>query len=80
MQALRVRRLVARDFAQVWRSVDVLLAPVTLSDAPLSSEFRAKDNRQQCAQQDFCTQPANLAGKWAIYMCTWNFLQNSLPQ
>jgi aspartyl-tRNA(Asn)/glutamyl-tRNA(Gln) amidotransferase subunit A len=67
MQALRVRRLIAEDFAAIWRSgVNVLLTPVTLSDAPLYSDFSKKDNREQCATQDYCTQPTNLAGKQII--------------
>jgi len=63
MQALKLRRLISNDFAQVWASgVDLLLTPVTLSEAPHYSEFSKKDNREQCATQDYCTQPANLAG------------------
>ncbi|XP_069700875.1 glutamyl-tRNA(Gln) amidotransferase subunit A, mitochondrial [Periplaneta americana] len=67
VQALKVRRLIAQDFAKVWASgVDVLLTPTTLTDAPRHSEFVARDNREQCASQDYCTQPANMAGCPAI--------------
>ncbi|XP_066999009.2 glutamyl-tRNA(Gln) amidotransferase subunit A, mitochondrial [Anabrus simplex] len=67
VQALKVRRLIAQDFDKVWRSgVDVLLTPTTLTDAPRFSQFIDLDNRQQCSTQDFCTQPANLAGCPAI--------------
>ena len=41
---------------------DVLLTPVTLDAAPAHSDFSALDNRTQTTRQDFCTQPANLAG------------------
>ena len=65
-QALRVRRLVQQDFLKVWQEVDLLLTPVTLSPPPLYSEFSQSDNRAQTATQDFCTQPANLAGVPAL--------------
>ena len=53
-----------RDYLEVWRSgVDVLLAPVTLTDAPTYKSFTQKDNRSQTSQLDYCTQPANMAGK-----------------
>jgi aspartyl-tRNA(Asn)/glutamyl-tRNA(Gln) amidotransferase subunit A len=64
MQALKLRRLISNDFANVWASrIDVLLTPVTLTEAPRYADFSKKDNREQCATQDYCTQPANLAGK-----------------
>lgn len=63
MQALKLRRLISNDFAKVWASgIDVLLTPVTLTEAPRYADFSKKDNREQCATQDYCTQPANLAG------------------
>lgn len=62
-QALKVRRLIMNDFDRVWEDVQVLLTPTTLSTAPLYSDFVKKTNRDQCALQDFCTQPANMAGK-----------------
>jgi aspartyl-tRNA(Asn)/glutamyl-tRNA(Gln) amidotransferase subunit A len=64
VQALKVRRLIAQDFANAWSSgIDVLLTPTTLTDAPKYSQFISRDNREQCASQDYCTQPANMAGK-----------------
>lgn len=71
-KALQVRRLISDDFDRVFggmdgvERVDVLLTPTTLSDAPLYSEFVQASNRDQCAVQDFCTQPANMAGIPAI--------------
>lgn len=66
MQALKVRRLIAQDFANAWSSgIHVLLTPTTLTDAPRYSQFISRDNREQCAFQDYCTQPANMAGKWS---------------
>lgn len=63
MQALKVRRLISEDFDRVWEDVQLLLTPTTLTTAPPYSEFVGKTNRDQCALQDFCTQPANMAGE-----------------
>uniref|UniRef100_A0A1B0CF56 Glutamyl-tRNA(Gln) amidotransferase subunit A, mitochondrial n=1 Tax=Lutzomyia longipalpis TaxID=7200 RepID=A0A1B0CF56_LUTLO len=66
-QALKVRRLIARDFDDVFRNnCHLLLTPTTLSEAPLHREFTEQTNRDQCAVQDFCTQPVNMAGIPAI--------------
>lgn len=71
-KALRVRRLIAEDFHQVFvkaapeERVDLLLTPTTLSEAPLYKDFAAVSNRDQCAVQDYCTQPANMAGIPAV--------------
>ncbi|XP_005190876.1 glutamyl-tRNA(Gln) amidotransferase subunit A, mitochondrial [Musca domestica] len=67
-KALRVRRLIANDFQNVFENVnadenvDILLTPTTLTDAPLYKDFISLSNRDQCAVQDYCTQPANMAG------------------
>ncbi|RZF38219.1 hypothetical protein LSTR_LSTR005580 [Laodelphax striatellus] len=66
MKAMKVRRLIANDFKNVWSKVDVLLTPVTLSEPPLLKEFIKLDNREQCSTQDYCTQPANMSGCPAI--------------
>jgi len=66
-KAMQVRRLIFEDFLNVWRSgIDVLLTPVTLSDAPLSKDFLSRDARTQSATQDYCTQPTNMAGVPAV--------------
>ena len=62
LQALKIRRLILNDFLQVWNNVDLLITPVTLSDAPSYKDFMVEDNRTQTAKQDHCTQPVNLAG------------------
>lgn len=64
-KALKVRRLISEDFLNVFsgdKAVDVLLTPTTLTDAPKLEDFVKNNNRDQCALQDFCTQPANMAG------------------
>lgn len=67
LQALKVRRLIFEDYQAVWRDkVDLLVTPVTLSDAPTFTSFTSSDNRAQTAVQDFCTQPINLAGLPAL--------------
>lgn len=65
-KALKVRRLISQDFQNVFagdKAVDVLLTPTTLTDAPKLEDFIKNNNRDQCAFQDFCTQPANMAGE-----------------
>lgn len=62
LKALKVRRLISDDFNKAFSDVDLLLTPTTLSDAPLLRDFTMNNNRDQCAVQDFCTQPANMAG------------------
>ena len=78
-QALRIRRLVQQDFLKVWEEVDILLTPVTLTPAPLYSEFSSQDNRSQTATQDFCTQPVNLAGVPALTLPVSLSSSSSLP-
>uniref|UniRef100_A0A1B0DI58 Glutamyl-tRNA(Gln) amidotransferase subunit A, mitochondrial n=1 Tax=Phlebotomus papatasi TaxID=29031 RepID=A0A1B0DI58_PHLPP len=66
-QALKVRRLIAQDFENVFKEgYHVLLTPTTLSEAPVYEEFIGYSNRDQCALQDYCTQPVNMAGIPAI--------------
>ncbi len=48
VQAMKLRRLIADDYDAVWRrGVDLLLMPVTLSTAPLFSDFSQRDSRAQ---------------------------------
>ncbi|KAH1001447.1 hypothetical protein HUJ04_005467 [Dendroctonus ponderosae] len=65
-KALKVRRLISNDFHDVWENVQILLTPTTLTTAPLYQDFIQKTNRDQCALQDYCTQPANMAGVPAV--------------
>ncbi|XP_063227868.1 glutamyl-tRNA(Gln) amidotransferase subunit A, mitochondrial [Bacillus rossius redtenbacheri] len=79
VQAQKIRSLIARDFSEVWNSgVDVLLTPTTLTTAPRYSEFVVDDNRTQCALQDYCTQPANMAGVPAVTVPV-KLSKNGLP-
>ncbi|XP_072933453.1 glutamyl-tRNA(Gln) amidotransferase subunit A, mitochondrial [Epargyreus clarus] len=69
VKALKLRRMISNDFNNVFYgtdSVHCLLTPTTLSDAPLYKDFSSKHNRDQCAFQDYCTQPANMAGIPAV--------------
>jgi aspartyl-tRNA(Asn)/glutamyl-tRNA(Gln) amidotransferase subunit A len=67
-KALRIRRLIADDFACVFHGenrVDLLLTPVTSDTAPLYSQFtRADDGYARERTDDYFTQPANMAGTW----------------
>lgn len=81
IKTLKLRRLILDDFKQVFNKetgVDLLLTPTTLSDAPLYKDFVAKHNRDQCAEQDYCTQPANMAGIPAISIPI-RLSKNNLP-
>ncbi|CAH1641377.1 unnamed protein product [Spodoptera littoralis] len=81
IKTLKLRRLIMDDFKKVFSpdgGVDLLLTPTTLSDAPLYHEFVAKHNRDQCAFQDYCTQPANMAGIPAISIPI-TLSKNNLP-
>jgi len=63
-KALKIRRLISEDFESVYSAgIDVLLTPTTLTTALTYNSFSQADNRTQTAQQDFLTEPANLAGK-----------------
>lgn len=74
-KALKLRRLIATDFDNVFDKVQMLLTPTTLTSAPLYSEFMKKSNSEQCTQQDYCTQPANMAGmKYFLLVETEDFL------
>lgn len=65
-KAMKVRRLIANDFAEVFLRCDLLLTPTTLTSAPKYSSFKSVSNRDQTAVQDFFTQSANMAGVPAI--------------
>lgn len=81
VKALKLRRLISDDFKNVFYGddkVDLLLTPTTLTDAPEFKEFSAKHNRDQCAFQDFCTQPANMAGIPAVSLPI-RLSKNNLP-
>ncbi|CAG9769004.1 unnamed protein product [Ceutorhynchus assimilis] len=77
-KALKIRRLIADDFHKVWEDVQVLLTPTTLTTAPVYKDFVQKTNRDQCALQDYCTQPANMAGIPAVSIPI-KLSQNGLP-
>lgn len=69
IKTLKLRRLILNDFKRVFNKedgVDLLLTPTTLTEAPLFEDFSSKHNRNQCAAQDYCTQPANMAGIPAV--------------
>lgn len=64
-QAARLRRLIANDFDNVFTNVDALLTPVTTHSVPLFSEVEIKFKDKQ-REDDYFTQPANMAGLPAI--------------
>ncbi|XP_061380081.1 glutamyl-tRNA(Gln) amidotransferase subunit A, mitochondrial isoform X1 [Danaus plexippus] len=79
LKALKLRRLISDDFKKVFNDgIDILLTPSTLSDAPLYTDFVSKHNRDQCALQDYCTQPANMVGIPALSLPI-RLSKNNLP-
>lgn len=67
-QAQKVRRLIVQDFDKVFndQKVNILLTPVTFGDAPTFAKWTQKENRERLANEDFFTQPANMAGLPAV--------------
>ncbi|KFD56794.1 hypothetical protein M513_02471 [Trichuris suis] len=67
-KAARIRRLITEEYKRVYSAgVDVLLLPATQGDAPLYSHYVVEDVQYTRERQDdFFTQPANLAGLPAI--------------
>ncbi|XP_023240488.1 LOW QUALITY PROTEIN: glutamyl-tRNA(Gln) amidotransferase subunit A, mitochondrial-like [Centruroides sculpturatus] len=79
VQAMKVRRLILNDFQNIFKKgIDFLLTPVTLTDAPLYSNWITKDNREQVSVEDFCTQPVNMAGIPAVSL-PCGFSNKGLP-
>lgn len=67
VKAMKIRRLITEDFNTVWNNnTDLLLTPTTLTEAPDYNDFVSMDNQTQCSIQDYCTQPANMAGIPAV--------------
>ncbi|KAL6739686.1 hypothetical protein Aduo_013113 [Ancylostoma duodenale] len=64
-KALRVRQAIAREIYDVFGSVDLLLTPTATGPPPLFSRLRQGFYKRE-DQDDFYTQPANLAGVPAI--------------
>ncbi|XP_057668327.1 glutamyl-tRNA(Gln) amidotransferase subunit A, mitochondrial [Diorhabda carinulata] len=65
-QALKIRRLIANDFHNVWNDVSLLLTPTTLSEAPSYKSYIENYDPYKNAFEDFCTQCANMAGVPAV--------------
>ncbi|OQV22248.1 Glutamyl-tRNA(Gln) amidotransferase subunit A, mitochondrial [Hypsibius exemplaris] len=80
-QAAKVRRLIADDFQRVFESgqADVILAPVTLGEAPELDAFCGLDNRTQQELQDWFTVGASLAGLPAISLPIGLSVKRQLP-
>lgn len=56
------------DFLKAFEDFHIILTPTTLTTAPSYHEFVTKANREQCAVQDYCTQPINMAGMYITFI------------
>ena len=68
LRALKIRRLIIEDFKQAFdrQQFDLLLTPVTKTEAPLFSEYVDEQNYERFALEDYCTQAVNMAGLPAL--------------
>lgn len=68
VRALKIRRLIIEDFNRAFKeqNYDLLLTPVTKTEAPRFSEYTDEANYERFALEDFCTQAVNMAGLPAI--------------
>lgn len=79
VKAMKIRRLISEDFNAIWNNnIDLLLTPTTLTEAPKYNDFTSMDNQTQCSIQDYCTQPANMAGIPAVNIPI-KLSKNNLP-
>ena len=80
LRALKIRRLIIEDFKRVFNEqhIDLLLTPVTKTEAPLFSEYIDESNYERFALEDFCTQAVNMAGLPAISVPS-RLSSNGLP-
>lgn len=77
-KALKVRRLIKKDFDRVFREegCSALLTPVTTGPPPYFSQMKEGSYERE-RSEDFYTQPANMAG---IPACAVPFVNaNGLP-
>ncbi|MGU3293838.1 Asp-tRNA(Asn)/Glu-tRNA(Gln) amidotransferase subunit GatA [Williamsia sp. M5A3_1d] len=76
-QALKVRTLIARDFATAFESVDVLISPTTPQTAFAIGE--KVDDPLAMYLFDLCTLPVNLAGNCAMSVPSGLSADDGLP-
>lgn len=65
-KALKIRRLIADDFYRAFKDVDFILTPVCRSLTMNHFEWSRLNCTEEAINEDFCTQPANMAGLPAI--------------
>jgi aspartyl-tRNA(Asn)/glutamyl-tRNA(Gln) amidotransferase subunit A len=69
LKAQRLRTLMCRDVAQLWRQVDVLITPATMMAAPRPGETQIRINNRQMSTREAVLRlmrPFNLTGLPAI--------------
>lgn len=65
-KALKIRRLITNDFYRAFKDVDFILTPVCRTLTMNHSEWNCLNCTEEAINEDFCTQPANMAGLPAI--------------
>jgi len=65
-KALKMRRLISDDFVTAFRSVDFMLTPVTITSTMTYAKWSQMDKTEEAIKEDYCTQPANMAGLPAV--------------
>jgi aspartyl-tRNA(Asn)/glutamyl-tRNA(Gln) amidotransferase subunit A len=80
-RAERSRNFIRQDFQRVFREVDILATPTTISTAfPLGSKASSTANPEQLYAADLLTVSANLGGLCALSMpCGWSEASPKLP-
>ena len=65
-KSLRIRRLITEDFVRAFQTVDFILTPVCITHTMNYQEWNRMDQTEEAIREDYCTQPANMAGLPAI--------------
>ena len=65
-KSLQIRRLISDDFSKVFHEVNFILTPVCLTNTMNYYRWNQMDQTEEAIREDYCTQPANMAGLPAI--------------
>ncbi|CAJ0921977.1 unnamed protein product, partial [Mesorhabditis belari] len=77
-RALKVRRLIAEEMWKAFKEVDLLLTPTACGVAPLFSQLHGENFARE-SDDDFYTQPVNMAGVPAVSIPLGTSPSSNLP-